>query len=47
MNSNDARETSLSARTLSGLGWSYLSTFIKALFVVAGAGGPGPVAHAG
>ena len=31
MNSNDARETSLSARTLSGLGWSYLSTFIKAL----------------
>ena len=31
MNSNDARETSLSARTLSGLGWSYLSTFCKAL----------------
>ena len=30
MNSNDARETSLSARTLSGLGWSYLSTFCKA-----------------
>ena len=31
MNSNDARETSLSARTLSGLGWSYLATFCKAL----------------
>ena len=31
MNSNDAPETSLSARTLSGLGWSYLATFIKAL----------------
>ena len=31
MNSNRERETSLSERTLSGLGWSYLSTFIKAL----------------
>ena len=31
MNNNDIRETSLSERTLSGLGWSYLSTFVKAL----------------
>ena len=31
MNSNSGRERSLSERTLSGLGWSYLSTFIKAL----------------
>ena len=31
MNSNREREASLSERTLSGLGWSYLSTFIKAL----------------
>ena len=31
MNNNDARETSLSARTLSGIRWSYLSTFCKAL----------------
>ena len=31
MNSNDASEASLSERTLSGLGWSYLSTFTKAL----------------
>ena len=31
MNSDDTPETSLSERTLSGLGWSYLSTFIKAL----------------
>ena len=30
MNNNDIRETSLSERTLSGLGWSYLSTFVKA-----------------
>ena len=30
MNNNDIRETSLSERTLSGLGWSYLSTFTKA-----------------
>ena len=30
MNSNGQHETSLSARTLSGLGWSYLSTFVKA-----------------
>ena len=31
MNSDDTPETSLSERTLSGLGWSYLATFIKAL----------------
>ena len=31
MNSNRERETSLRERTLSGLGWSYLSTFTKAL----------------
>ena len=31
MNKNGDRETSLSERTLSGLGWSYLSTFVKAL----------------
>ena len=31
MNNNGGREMSLSARTLSGLGWSYLATFIKAL----------------
>ena len=31
MNSNRERETSLSERTLSGLGWSYLSTFTRAL----------------
>ncbi len=31
MNNNDIPETSLSARTLSGIGWSYLSTFVKAL----------------
>lgn len=30
MNNNDIHETGLSARTLSGLGWSYLSTFTKA-----------------
>ena len=30
MNSNGQHETSLSERTLSGLGWSYLSTFVKA-----------------
>ena len=30
MKNNDIRETSLSERTLSGLGWSYLSTFTKA-----------------
>lgn len=30
MNNNDIRETSLSARTLSGIGWSYLATFIRA-----------------
>ena len=31
MNSNRDQETSLSERTLSGLGWSYLSTFTRAL----------------
>ena len=31
MNSNGKRETSLSERTLRGIGWSYLSTFTKAL----------------
>ena len=31
MNGNDARETSLGERTLSGFGWSYLSTFTKAI----------------
>ena len=31
MNSNDERETSLSARTLDGMKWSYLSTFSRAL----------------
>ncbi len=31
MSDNGGREMSLSARTLSGLGWSYLATFIKAL----------------
>ena len=31
MNSKEARETSLSVRTLSGLRWSYLSTFSRAL----------------
>ena len=30
MNNNDIRETSLSARTLSGIGWSYLATLIRA-----------------
>ena len=30
MNNNDIRETTLSERTLSGLGWSYFSTFTKA-----------------
>ena len=30
MNNDDIPETSLSERTLSGLGWSYLSTFTKA-----------------
>ena len=30
MNNNDIRETSLSERTLSGIGWSYLATFIRA-----------------
>ena len=30
MNNNDKRGTTLSERTLSGLGWSYLSTFVKA-----------------
>ena len=34
MNSNREREASLSERTLSGLGWSYLSTFIKALLTL-------------
>ena len=31
MNNSEKRETSLSERTLGGLGWSYLSTFIKAI----------------
>ena len=31
MNSNDERKTSLSARTLDGMKWSYLSTFSRAL----------------
>ena len=31
MSSNGAQEMSLSARTLSGLGWSYLATFVKAI----------------
>ena len=31
MNSNDERETSLSARTLGGIRWSYLATFGRAL----------------
>ena len=31
MSNNDGRETSLSALTLSGLRWSYLSTIVKAL----------------
>ena len=31
MNNNDIPEASLSARTLSGIGWSYLATFVKAL----------------
>ncbi len=31
MNNNDERETSLSARTLDGMKWTYLSTFSRAL----------------
>ena len=34
MTGNGVPEKSLSARTISGLGWSYLGTFIKAIMTL-------------